>query len=110
MCKDCGCASTGSVKSVVLKVPGMMCGNCEEAVNTALLALPGVMESKVDLDVKEVMVRFDGAKATVEALRAAIEGTGFDVESVVEDTCGCGCGHSHSHEGGILGTIKRLLK
>lgn len=37
-----------------IKVDGMHCENCKNAVEKAVKAIPGVKDAKVDLDAKEV--------------------------------------------------------
>ena len=101
MCKDCGCGSTGNVTTKLFHVPGMMCENCENTVNTAVRGLTGVLESVVDLATKEVRIRFDHTKIDEATIRAAIDATGFDVEGVKD--------YIHQH-GGILGAIKKIFK
>lgn len=98
MCKDCGCGSTGTTSSKVFVVPGMMCSNCENTVNTAARGLSGVMESKVDLKTKEVTIRFDHTKTSVDEIKAAIDATGFEVEAVKDAP------HHHNH--GVISKIK----
>ena len=96
MCKDCGCGSTGHAHQQVFNVPGMMCSNCENTVKTAVLGLPGVMSADVDLKSKDVTISSD-------AIKEAIDATGFEVASVSEAT--------HAHEkGGLMGTLKRMFK
>ena len=63
-----------------IKIEGMTCGHCVESVDTALNALKGISEVKVDLE---------GNKATVEAenvddktIKEAIEDIGFDVVGI----------------------------
>ena len=101
MCKDGGCGSTGNVTTKLFHVPGMMCVNCENTVNGAVRGLPGVLESTVDLKTKEVRIRFDHTKTDEATIRAAIDETGFEVESVTD--------YVHEH-GGILGAIKKIFK
>ena len=43
-----------------------------------LKALPGVEDVQVSLEGASATVRHDSAKVSVEALRAAVEGAGFD--------------------------------
>ena len=59
--------------TTVLKVGGMTCGHCSARVEKALAAVPGVASATVDLDAGLALVRGDSA---VEALVAAVEGTG----------------------------------
>lgn len=101
MCKDCGCSSTGNVTTKVFHVPGMMCVNCENTVNGAVRALPGVLESTVDLGKKDVQIRFDHTKTTVQEIQGAIDETGFEVESVKD--------YVHEH-GGLFGAIKKIFR
>lgn len=63
---------------VELKVTGMTCGHCENAVNKALAALPGVSRVvKVSREEERVVV--EGAPDP-EALIAAIEEEGYTAE------------------------------
>lgn len=103
MCKDCGCGSTGHAHQQVFNVPGMMCSNCENTVKTAVLGLPGVMSADVDLKSQDVTISYDNSKVNADAIKEAIDATGFEVASVSEAT--------HAHEkGGLMGTLKRMFK
>lgn len=63
---------------IELKVTGMTCGHCENAVNKALAALPGVTRVvKVSRDEERVVVDGD---ADIRALIAAIEEEGYTAE------------------------------
>ena len=63
---------------VELKVTGMTCGHCENAVNKALAALPGVTRVvKVSRDEERVVVEGD---ADVQTLVAAIEEEGYTAQ------------------------------
>lgn len=63
---------------VELKVTGMTCGHCENAVNKALAVLPGVTRVvKVSRNEERVVVEGD---ADVQALVAAIEEEGYAAE------------------------------
>ena len=63
---------------IELQVTGMTCGHCENAVNKALTALPGVTRVvKVSRDEERVVVEGD---ADVQALIAAIEEEGYDAK------------------------------
>ena len=58
-------------------VPGMHCGHCKAAVARELEAVQGVEEVRVDLDSKRVTVT--GQTLDDAALRAAIDGAGYEV-------------------------------
>ena len=61
-----------------LKVEGMGCGHCVDAVTKALKALPEVRDVKVDLENQRVMISYEGS---LEQLRIteAIEEAGYRV-------------------------------
>ena len=66
------------MSEVTIKVEGMSCGGCVKNVTGVLKALPGVEDVQVSLEGAAATVRHDPAKVSVEALRAAVEGAGFD--------------------------------
>lgn len=68
------------MEKTVLNVQGMSCGHCVAAVQGALDALAGVSNVQVDLASGKAEVEYDPAQAKIEAMRAAIEDLGFDVE------------------------------
>ncbi len=76
MAKRANEASGSAGATVEIAVGGMTCGNCAQAVETALLAEPGVRMAHVDLDRARATVR--GA-APLSALKAAVQGAGFQV-------------------------------
>ena len=63
---------------VTIKVQGMTCGGCVRSVTGVLKALPGVADADVSPEAAQARVHFDPAKVTVDAMRAAVEGAGFD--------------------------------
>jgi len=67
------------MESIKLNVQGMTCGGCVASVTRVLKAVPGVSEVAVTLQPGVARVTFDPALTPTEALRAAIEGAGFDV-------------------------------
>lgn len=81
MCKICGCFRFGKPDKEILLVEGMVCGNCKEAVETAVRGLAGVLSAEVDLEAKNVTVEFDHHKSTKAEIINTIEDIGFDVKS-----------------------------
>ena len=67
------------MESITLNVNGMTCGGCVASVTRVLKAVPGVTEVLVTLQPSVASVTFDPARIQVPALRAAIEGAGYDV-------------------------------
>jgi len=68
-----------TMDAVTLKVAGMTCGGCVASVTRVLKAVPGVGDVAVTLTPGEAKIAFDPERTGVPALRAAIEGAGFDV-------------------------------
>jgi copper chaperone len=65
------------VQKVTLKVEGMSCGHCVNAVEGAVRKLGA--SGKADLQAKSVTLEFDESKVSLEAIKAAIEDQGYDV-------------------------------
>ena len=59
--------------TLLLKVTGMHCGNCQAKVERALKAVPGTWSARVDVQAGEAEVDFDGqtpADVFVQAIRS----------------------------------------
>jgi copper chaperone len=65
-----------------LRISGMTCQHCVQAVFTALTPVPGI--SSVKVTIGSATIEHDG-RATVEALRAAIAVSGYAVTVADED-------------------------
>ena len=63
------------MSEVTYTVPDMSCGHCKQAVTSELAEVDGVHSVDVDLETKLVTVR--GHDLDDGALRAAIEGAGY---------------------------------
>lgn len=64
-------------KSAVLYTEKIFCDACAAVITKALRGVDGVSKVAVDVEKKEVTVRFDPAKATVEQLTSATVKKGF---------------------------------
>lgn len=62
-----------------LQIEGMTCQGCVQSVTRVLQALPGVQSVTVSLERHAADLRYDPQQVTPEAMRAAVEGAGFDV-------------------------------
>lgn len=60
---------------IELKIEGMSCGHCRQAVERALVAVPGV-DRVVEVSVERGAARIEGS-ADARALIAAIEAEGY---------------------------------
>jgi len=62
----------------VLRVPGMSCAHCVDAVEGEIKAVAGVESASADLETKLVTVR--GSALDDASLRAAIAEAGYEAE------------------------------
>lgn len=62
-----------------LSIQGMTCGHCQMTVTKALKSVPGVADAQVDLQAGRALVTYDGSKASVEKLKAAVADAGYTV-------------------------------
>ena len=65
-----------------LKIGGMSCQHCVNAVFTALTPVPGITSAQVSIG--GAVVEHDG-RATPDLLRDAVEDAGYQVESFDEE-------------------------
>jgi len=67
------------METVTLKVEGMSCQHCVNAVEGSLGKLEGVSTVKVELDKGTVNIDFDPEKVTKDKMKDTIEDQGYDV-------------------------------
>ena len=67
------------MEKVEFAVGGMSCEMCQSAVHEALSGVEGVAEAVVDLEGGKATVVFDAGATSFDALRVAVQDTGFDV-------------------------------
>ncbi|WP_047155461.1 copper chaperone CopZ [Aneurinibacillus tyrosinisolvens] len=65
------------MKNITLRVEGMSCGHCVNAVEGALKEVGA--SGKVNLESKSVAVEYDESKVSLEKIKEAIEDQGYDV-------------------------------
>ncbi|MGI6226198.1 MAG: copper chaperone CopZ [Peptococcales bacterium] len=63
----------------VLKVEGMSCEHCKNAVLKAVGGLNGVEKVDVSLEAKEVKVEYNADLVTLDAIKESIEEEGYTV-------------------------------
>jgi copper chaperone len=66
--------------SFTIRVKGMSCGGCEDAVKRALQTVDGVESVEADHKSGRVVVRGEGLE--LDGLRGAIENAGYDWDGV----------------------------
>ena len=64
-----------------LKVSGMTCNHCVQAVEGALTELSGVERALVDLKANSVAIQYDESAVTVAQMTETVEDQGYDVEA-----------------------------
>lgn len=74
-------ASADQVETVTYQVSGMTCPSCGAHVKHGIAEVPGVIDASADYQSGKVAVRFDRERTNVEAIRQAIDATGYKVES-----------------------------
>ena len=66
-------------ETLTLKVTGMTCGGCENAVKRAVGQLDGVTEVAASHKAEQVVVTYDAARLGREAIAAKIQRLGYQV-------------------------------
>ena len=59
-------------------VEGMTCAGCERTVQKVVSNLEGVKSSKADLASSTVSVEYDPDKVTIDKIKAAVNGVGYN--------------------------------
>lgn len=67
------------MEKTVLKVEGMSCSHCENAIKKAVGAVDGVSAVTVDLKGKTVTVEYENSKVSLDKIKNEIEEQGYDV-------------------------------
>jgi copper chaperone len=66
------------MRTVTLRIQGMSCAHCQQAVRQALTAVAGVERAEVSLAEGRAEVAYDPERATLEALLAAVRQEGYE--------------------------------
>lgn len=64
-------------QDVVIRVGGMVCAMCVEAIERALTALPGISSVRVNLATESARVTYNPSLSSVREMRSAIEEAGY---------------------------------
>lgn len=70
-------AFAGNAQTAVMNLQNIYCYACMQTVQKALQKVPGVEETKVDLEKKTATVKYDPAKTNVDSLMQATKAAGF---------------------------------
>jgi copper chaperone len=67
------------MEQTILRVDGMSCQHCVNAITDAVSVLDGVDQVEIDLDAKTVTVVHNLEAVSIEKIRDEIEDQGFDI-------------------------------
>jgi copper chaperone CopZ len=69
-------------QQIELVVSGMSCGHCEMRVKKALMDVAGVLDAEVSHERGKAVITVDpNQQVSMEALVAAVQGAGYEVEA-----------------------------
>ncbi len=68
-------------ETITLRVTGMTCGGCENAVKRALGRIEGVADVTASHTEERVGVTFDSSKVTLDVIKQRIASAGYTVEA-----------------------------
>jgi copper chaperone len=68
------------MEKLLLKVEGMQCGHCKNAVEKAVNQLDGVLEASADVEQGALTVSFDQEKVGESQIKKAIAAAGYKVK------------------------------
>jgi P-type Cu+ transporter len=69
----------------ILKVSGMSCAACANAVERAIASIPGVIECQVNFSMERATVDYDPKKTNLERIRASISLAGYGATPLGEN-------------------------
>lgn len=67
------------MEKTILRVEGMSCSHCENAIKKSVGALDGVRTVEVDLKGKTVTVEYESSKVSPDRIKNEIEDQGYEV-------------------------------
>ncbi|MFQ5447877.1 MAG: mercuric transport protein MerTP [Saprospiraceae bacterium] len=71
--------SQSDVQEAIFDISGMTCTSCEEHVKHAVNELPGIVDATANYEEGKAKVKFDKTKTSPDAIKAAIDETGYKV-------------------------------
>jgi len=74
----------GADQLAIIRIEGMHCHKCEQAIQKALLSKEGVHEVEVDFNSGQASVLYDHTKVDVKALTEAVTEAGYQVSGFTQ--------------------------
>ncbi|MCM3731162.1 copper chaperone CopZ [Fictibacillus nanhaiensis] len=68
------------MEKITLKVEGMSCNHCVNAIEGSVGKLDGVSYTKVNLQEGNVEVEYDSSKVNLDKIKETIDDQGYDVK------------------------------
>lgn len=78
-------STTSNVETLVIATSAQ-CGSCKSRIEPALKAVKGVNAATLDLETKQVTVKYDAQKTSPDAIRKAIAAAGYDADNISANT------------------------
>ena len=72
----------------LIRIEGMHCHKCEQAINKAVSKLPGVHEVEVDFNSRQASVLYDSGQVGVKQITDTITQTGYRVTGFTQRQAG----------------------
>lgn len=66
------------MQTTIINIKGMTCMGCVRSIKNVLEKIPGVNSAEVSLEDAQVTIQFDGAIASNDQFKHAIEEAGFE--------------------------------
>ena len=72
------------MENATLKLRGMSCASCANSIESAILALPGIVQCSVNYGVEQATVTYDSEKTNLGAISTAVEAAGYSAQVIQE--------------------------
>ncbi len=82
-------------KTTEIKVYGMMCGHCENAVTKAVNSVEGAVDSIVSFENNSVTITFENSVTTLDTFKGVIIEEGYSLEPQKEPEAEVESGKTH---------------
>lgn len=70
-------------RKILIKIEGMQCTNCPMILEGIEDKLPGVLSAEASYRKSQMLVEYDDARLSQQAIQAAIEKLGYGVSAIV---------------------------
>jgi len=84
-------ADVGRDQLALIRIEGMHCHKCEQAIQKSLSRLPGVHEVEVDFNSGQASVLFDRSAVTIKQLMDGVEEAGYHASGFTQQQADRAC-------------------